>query len=383
MATVIRHAAIPVRTLQGIAWETHDIRIENSIIQGFDGEIQPGDSVMDGTGQILFPPFFNIHCHLGESLYQIEGNDWTISKYLAHTSEIQNSMNPEERDRYWMQSAEVTIRELIKNGTGGFCAARSAEIAQRYHLCTMAGYPLMLSKKLKAFHAAGLSGYMTYYHQHVSQSCAVGIFLHSLYMADEALLRLTSDCFQYHADFITVHISEDMETRRMEQRKFGKPPVFVLEEYGLLKENTILVHGGYLSEEELLLIQKRNAVIAVCPISNVFLNTRMPDIAVLKKYHIRWCLATDGLATGRTFSMAAQAAKLKEYFPFLKNEEILESMTVIPAQIFRKKSYSGEIRTGTKAAFIAVQGNAEEPPEVILEAFFSDKALWSVIDYDN
>lgn len=394
MVILLKNAGIPVCCDKKWSVECHDIIIEDSKVLELDGKCVP-DRCVDIGERLLLPQFFNIHCHLGESLYEIHGNDWTISKYLAYTSEITDNMIPSERDGFWQNSAEKTMRLLIKNGTGGFCAARSAEISKKYRLCTMAGYPLMLSRKLEQFHLEGLNGFTRYVRKNLSSRCCVGIFLHSLYKADEKLLDLAVNCFRNRAEFLTVHISEDPETRRLETARFGQEPAFVLDRLGLLTDRTILVHGGYLSGKELELIGKRKSLIAVCPVSNRFLNTACADVYALEKMGIRWCLATDGLATGRTLDLIEQAAVLKSRFPLLSGIKLLQSVTTVPARVFHRKIYTGMIQAGTESSFIMLrqrkadlkdEKNAEGSKaaagiESILEKLFTGRLSWKAVRF--
>ena len=360
--------------------EPNNVIIKHSKVLGLNVECTPDRSI-DLSGQLLLPLFFNIHCHLGESLYSICGSDWTISKYLAYTSEIMDNLAPPERDAFWRCSAEKTIKLLIESGTGGFCAARSAEISRKYHLYTMAGYPLMLSQKLEQYFLDGFEGFSRYVRENESPYCSVGVFLHSLYKANEKLLHLAIKCFSSMAEFFTVHVSEDLETRQLEIAQFQQEPIFLLNRLGLLTDRTILVHGGFLSENELSLVREKNALIAVCPTSNHFLNTTCIDVYALERMGIQWCLATDGLATGRTLSLIDQAAMLKQQFPRLPNIKILQSMTMTPAQVFHKGIYTGMIESGTEAVFILVHVGHKNELDSILEELFTGRASWEVIKF--
>lgn len=380
MTILLKNVNILVRNTGKWIIEPCNLTIEHAEVLGSNIESFPDYSI-DLDGQLLLPLFFNIHCHLGESLYDISGPDWNISKYLTYTSKIVDNMTLLERDTFWQRSAEETIRRLIKSGTGGFCAARSGEIAKKHHLCTMSGYPLMLSQKLERYYLDGFEGFSRYVSENASPYCSVGVFLHSLYKADEKLLHMAVKCFCSSAEFLTVHISEDLETRQLEIAQFQETPVFVLNRLGLLTDQTILVHGGFLSENEIALIREKNAIIAVCPISNLFLHTTCIDVYALERMGIRWCLATDGLATGRTLSLIEQAAMLKRQFPHIPNIKILQSMTTIPAQVFHKDIYTGMIESGTEAAFILVHKQHITDIESVLEELFTGKVSWEVVKF--
>ena len=128
--------------------------------------------------------------------------------------------------------------------------------------------------------------------------------------------------------------------------------------------NTILVHCGCTTKQELELIAKREATIAICPISNIFLNTSILDIKYLEQLGINWCIATDGLATGRSFSLIKQAISLKKIYPFLTYERLFEHITETPAKLYNRKHYTGRIEVGTNADFL------------ITDSVFTDKDVF-------
>lgn len=159
-----------------------------------------------------------MHCHLGESEYaDINGNDWTIGKYLDYTDGINNQMSSDELEYMWHKSAEKTIKLNLLNGNMAICAGRSAAICQKYKMLNLSGYPLMSGPKLSRFYKEGLSGFEKYRDKYSSAECKVGILLHSLYLVTPEMLRLAKECLDAGASFISVHVSEDNDTRKKER----------------------------------------------------------------------------------------------------------------------------------------------------------------------
>jgi len=326
--------------------------------------------VVDLKGRLVLPTYFNAHSHLGESIFKdITGIDWTLNKYLDYTEKYNGMLAREKRDESWYKSACYSAEEMLISGTTGFCAARSAGIANQFQMNTMAGYPLMLSNKLKSYVTAGTVGFTKYYKEFKSKRISVGIFLHSLYKSDENTLKLAGNCFSLGAEFITVHVAEDAESKCMEVKKFGKSPIEILDEFGLLHEKTILVHGGYLSIKELELISASGSTIAICPISNVFLNTKMVDIELLESLKIPWCIATDGLATGRTFSLVEQVKLAHSFYPQISLERYYRAITSQPAKCYGRKHYTGNIELGTEAKFLTTDYEGNDIEELFSMLF--------------
>ena len=348
--------------------------IEMECINGKVSKIEKAKNVnnCNCTG-VLLPCFFNIHSHLGESIFRsIEGNDWTISKYLDYTEKYNQKLSTEKKARLWKDSARFSAQEMWIQGTVGFCAARSAEIAEEYNMLTMSGYPIMNSNKLISYKEAGIEGFKEYFNKNKSVNNRIGIFLHSVYANDINSLKLAKECIDIGAEFITGHFSEDEETTNLEKSVHGVSAVELLDEYELLSEKSILVHGGYCSESDLSIIKKRKAVISICPISNDFLNTKMINLEKLEELEIPWCIATDGLGTGRTFSLIEQARIAKNIYASISTEKLWRSITKIPGKVFNNILYTGNIEVGVKSSFLNVNYYGDDVDE-LLEGLMSGK----------
>lgn len=318
-------------------------------------------------GKCILPSFFNIHSHLGESLYfsSILGDDWNILKYLKYTEQVNLKMTKLEKEKFWMQSAIISAKEMKKEGMIGFCAARSTEIGEKFNLLTMSGYPIMNSSKLIKFKENGIEGFKNFYKKNNKETSSVGIFFHSVYANDESSFNLALDCLKEGAEFITVHISEDKATYLLENQVHRMSAIKTLDKYKLLNEKTILVHCGYCTDEDLELIKKRGAVICVCPISNKVLNTKMPNLYVLEEKNIPWCIGSDGLSTGRTFSLIDQIKEAQKNYPLISVERYFESVTNIPGLYYNRNLYSGFIEKGVISTFLIADYDGENVTELL------------------
>lgn len=359
-----------------------NIGIHDGIIVD-ENMIDDVNEIVDMSGKILFPVLFNLHAHLGESIFKnISGNDWNISRYLSYTNEFIKKQCREEQERKWYESALYTMQQMQQNGIWGFCSARSAPIYELMNMYTMAGYPIMNNEKLKHFQDGGINEFARYYKTFNNEKCSVGIFFHSLYMTDASSLRFAQKCLEHGAEFISIHLSEDEVTREREVKQYGKVPALVLDEYKLLNEKTILTHCGFVSEFELELISQRKSCIAICPLSNKFLNTKVINPTILNQYGIKWSVCTDGLATGRTLSLLDQIKFFKRLYPEISNSELLNSVTVIPASMYGRGHYTGIITKGTAAIFNQINSN-EEAIDKILQSFIVDKNKMTIRDFSK
>ena len=169
--------------------------------------------------------------------------------------------------------------------------------------------------------------------------------------------------------FITCHISEDEWSRKKEYEAFGSSPIDVLQNYNILNDKTVLVHGGYLTSGELVKIKESGAIIAICPLSNIFLHNKIADVIQLENMEIPWSVGTDGLATGRTFSLLTQCATLKKLMPHITYEKMLYNITERPAKLYNRKIFTGRIEQGTIATFIGIQYNEKSLKKMLTMLF--------------
>lgn len=342
-----------------------DIYCDKGQVTEYNSELEYKEINM--KGKCILPSFFNIHSHLGESLYfsAILGEDWNILKYLKYTEQINLKMTKLEKEKFWMQSAIIAAEEMKKEGTIGFCAARSTEIAEKFNLLTMSGYPIMNSSKLIKFKENGIEGFKKFYKKNNTETSSVGIFFHSVYANDESSFKLALNCIKEGAEFITVHVSEDKATYLLENQIHGMSAIKILDKYSLLNERTILVHCGYCTDEDLELIKKRRAIIGICPISNKILNTKMPNLYVLEEKKIPWCICSDGLSTGRTFSLIDQIKEAKKNYPLISIERYFESITSIPGLYYNRSLYSGLIEKGVINSFLIADYEGDNVVELL------------------
>ena len=80
---------------------------------------------------------------------------------------------------------------------------------------------------------------------------------------------------------------------------------------------------------------------------------------------IPWCLATDGLGTGRTFSLLEQVKCAREKYPDISLDKYWSSITSIPGRFFSNRLYTGKTEIGTKSIFLKTKYKGTDVNELI------------------
>ncbi|KAF9246460.1 hypothetical protein BU15DRAFT_40175 [Melanogaster broomeanus] len=93
---------------------------------------------------------------------------------------------------------------------------------------------------------------------------------------------------------IQTHISENQKEVQDTLETFQADSYAgIYDKYGLLRSNTILGHGVWLTEKEMDLIAKNGAGVAHCPTSNFYLSSGMARVGMLLDHGIKVGLGTD------------------------------------------------------------------------------------------
>ncbi|EGN98551.1 hypothetical protein SERLA73DRAFT_169494 [Serpula lacrymans var. lacrymans S7.3] len=93
---------------------------------------------------------------------------------------------------------------------------------------------------------------------------------------------------------IQTHVSENKEEVKEVHRLFGCDSYAgVYDTYHLLRENTILAHGIYLTDDEVKLLKERNVGISHCPGSNFHVNSGVARVGEWLDQGIKVGLGTD------------------------------------------------------------------------------------------
>lgn len=87
---------------------------------------------------------------------------------------------------------------------------------------------------------------------------------------------------------IQTHISENRKEVSDALERFSADSyAAIYDRFGLLRNNTILGHGVWLTEKEMDLIAERGAGVAHCPTSNFYLSSGMAKVGLLLDHDVK------------------------------------------------------------------------------------------------
>jgi len=308
-----------------------DVLIEDGRIKGI-GNFKAEPVKHDISGCLLSPGFINTHAHLGETIFRDFISFSCLKEYIEQTEAI-NRLLGHRQESVRAASVDMTLLELMKNGTTTVCAGRCAEACDGTGIRSFSGYVFMKSNKLSRF----INSFTKYFEDYLRSMEMTSlsnplIFLHSLKFCDQRVLELCGRLVtQYHIPF-TVHVSETENEERECHRRFGGSSITTLDKYGLLYPKSLLVHCCYISDDDILLIKKNGATVVLCPTSNLHLGNRLPPVEKLLDAGVNLAIATDGLVTNPSPSLIDECLVVTHLWPEVTASNILGFITINPAR---------------------------------------------------
>jgi 5-methylthioadenosine/S-adenosylhomocysteine deaminase len=275
---------------------------------------------------------------------------------------VESKLTPE--DVYW--GTKLAILEMIKSGTTCFNdmywypeAAISA--AKEMGMRAVIGLIVVdFDKKGSRENVEEM------YHRFMSRELnpvQLAVAPHSIYTVSKENLIWAKDFAKANDLILHLHVSETEEEVIGCRKKWGVRPVEYLEEIGFLGDNVVLVHGNWLSDEEIEILGKRKCSLVYSPCSNMKL--AVGEVFPYKKLaesKANICLGTDGVASNNSLDLfeemkiGALLQKHKERDPaILKAAEMIKLATANGAKAF--KINAGEIREGKIADLILIDLN--------------------------
>lgn len=115
-------------------------------------------------------------------------------------------------------------------------------------------------------------------------------------------------------------------------------------------EHILLVHECCMNEEGMHAVKNvmKNAYIALCPCSNIFIHNALPPIDLMRKEGMRLTIGTDSLSSNDDLDMVREMFCIQENFPDVPLGEIISWATRNGAEFFGKGDVYGRLAEGFK-----------------------------------
>lgn len=377
-----RIAASLVLTLAGKPLKNGVVTIDDKgkVISVTDtgGNLQESERTEFHNG-ILIPGFVNAHCHLEFSFLK--------NSVPRHTG-IGGFIGEINRKRF--ASEEVIVRgaleadrEMFRNGisaVGDITNASStlqvkkeSNISYYTFIETFGFHPSRASKSIsqaleisRQFEEADLPSSVT---PHAPYSVSDELFLEIRKLPAGKCSRVSihnQESREEEQFFVTgegpmrEHMEKNLGIDTSHWRPTGKSSLASILHKLPEGSSLLLVHNTFINETDLtLLSQSRNpeeTYLVLCPNSNLYIESQLPPVDLLRNSGMKICLGTDSLASNSGLSILQEMITLQLEFPMIPLEEMVTWACLNGARALGMDNRFGTIEPGKIPGLVLLTG---------------------------
>jgi 5-methylthioadenosine/S-adenosylhomocysteine deaminase len=277
-------------------------------------ELPRGAEVIDATGKAVLPGLVDLHCHTA-----IERGGHTESLELEQALEqfwypVMRNLDPETvfrcaRHMYaeQLRSGTTTVNDMFRHLDA--CAAAAEEVGIRATLSGLvadAEHGLdSLDDNLRAFRAldGGADGRVR-----------VRFGIEWLPLSSADLLDRTRELLEETGAGLHIHLSESVGEVEFAERAFGRRPVAVARDFGLLGPGCVAAHCVWLTDDEIDVLRETGTRVSHNPTANAKMGEGIARVRELLDAGVVVGLghdSTEGNNTSDLFDVMRTAAYLQ------------------------------------------------------------------------
>ncbi|MBW2248435.1 MAG: amidohydrolase [Deltaproteobacteria bacterium] len=301
-----------------------------------DKPLPEAKEIIDANGGIIMPGLVNTHTHLPMTLFRGLADDLPLSLWLDEF------IFPCEAKYLTPETVRVgtllACAEMLLSGTTTCCDGYFFEddVASAVYKSGIRG---VLGQGVIDFPAPGvpdpsdnIKNAVRFVEkwQNVSPLITPSIFCHSPYTCCQETLKKAKAASDSKGLLFQIHAAETKSEYVRIQSEQHTTPVKYLDRIGSLDENTLIVHGIWLDDDDIEIIAKRRSKVSHNPQSNMKLASGVAPVPSLITAGVTVGLGTDGCASNNDLDLFREmdtAAKLHKVN--LMDPTVMDAVTVL------------------------------------------------------
>ncbi len=323
--------------------------------------------IIDANGGIIMPGLVNTHTHLPMTLFRGLADDLPLAQWLDEF------IFPCEAKYLTPETVRlgtlVACAEMMLSGTTTCCDGYFFEddVASAIYESGIRG---VLGQGVIDFPAPGvpdpsdnIKNAMRFVEKwlEVSHLITPSIFCHSPYTCSEATLKKAKAASDSKSLLFQIHAAEIKSEYVRIQTEQHTTPVKYLDSIGILDENTLMVHGIWLDDDDIEIISKRRSKVSHNPQSNMKLASGIAPVPSLLTAGVTVGLGTDGCASNndldlfREMDTAAKLHKVNLMDPTVMDAKtVLKMATIDGAKAIGVDKHIGSLEPNKQADVIII-----------------------------
>lgn len=363
--TVITHTTLVTADEQNRVLRDATVVIEDDTIAEIRSASSPSirgsRNTVDARGGIVMPGLINAHAHLAMTMFRGFADDRDLQGFLDRLFPVEERVLSEETVRL---GARLAFAESLRAGCTGaldmfWWPEASLDEAAR------AGFHLESGPIFIGFPGPD----RTVFEDRVARARSTAphrwLFAHGTYTMQPAQLdevgRLAAELgARFH-----IHASENQSEVDDVRSRFGRTPIDLLDQYGLLRAGTVLAHAVVLDDREIRRLAATGTAVAHCPLSNLKLASGMCRVPDLLEAGVVVGLGTDGSASSNDLDLfiAMRTAALlhkgvRHDAGVLPAGTVLKMATIESAKALGIDRQVGSIEVGKRADIVRLDPDA-------------------------
>ena len=330
-----------------------------------DTPLPEAKEIINANGGIIMPGLVNTHTHLPMTLLRGLADDLPLAQWLDEF------IFPCEAKHLTPETVRlgtlVACAEMMLSGTTTCCDGYFFEddVASAVYKSGIRG---VLGQGVIDFPAPGvpdpsdnIKNAVRFVEkwQDVSPLITPSIFCHSPYTCCEETLKKAKAAADLKALLFQIHGAETKSEYVRIQTEQHTTPVKYLDRIGILDENTLIVHGIWLEDDDIEIIAKRRSKVSHNPQSNMKLASGIAPVPSLLTAGVTVGLGTDGCASNndldlfREMDTAAKLHKVNLFDPTVMDAKtVLKMATRDGAKAIGLDKHIGSLEPGKQADVI-------------------------------
>ncbi len=263
------------------------------------------DETINAKGKMAVPGFVNAHTHASMTLLRSYADDMNLMDWLQNKIwPIEDKMN--RNDIYW--GAMLAAAEMIRTGTTTF-ADMYGQMDKVAEVTAEAGIRGVLCQGIIAVAPNGKEqfeyGKKLFKNFNNAADGRIKVMLgpHAPYTCPPDFLREVAETAKEYGAEIHIHLAETKGEVENCLKDYGKTPIALMEEVGILDCGVLAAHCVHLTPEDIELMVKYKVRVAHNPGSNMKLASGIAPVPELLKAGVCVALGTDGTSSNNNLDM--------------------------------------------------------------------------------
>lgn len=326
--------------------------------------------LINASGCIVMPGLVNTHTHIPMVCFRGMADDLQLMEWLSkHIWPVEMRFISK---KLVYDGAMLAMAEMILSGTTTFCdsyffedtTAETISLVGMRAVVSQGFADIFMSDKAKADKMMRVAGRFVNRWQPHAPMITPAYFCHSPYTCSpDTLTRVKEDAREKGILYL-LHLLENKDETDTILDRYGKKPVHLLYDLGVLDEQTIAVHCNWLSKEDMAVFADLGVKVSHNPESSMKLASGVAPVPGMLRQGITVGLGTDGCASNNDLDMiremdtAAKIHKVTSMDPTVMNAEtVLKMATIEGSKVLGLDKFIGSIETGKQADIILVDMN--------------------------